>query len=50
MVKAQFKNFDKDETVIFSLIHDQQGWMIDEITSGCNVLTELLQDKSTCMN
>jgi hypothetical protein len=26
-----------------------QGWMIDEITSGCSVLTELLQDKSTCM-
>jgi hypothetical protein len=26
-----------------------QGWMIDEITSGCNVLTEHLQGKSTCM-
>jgi len=24
--------------------------MIDEITPGCNKLTELLQDKSTCMN
>jgi len=50
VVRAQFKNFGKDETVIFNLIHDDQGWMIDEITSGCNKLTELLQDKSTCMN
>lgn len=49
VVKAEFKNFGKDETVIFTLMHDDQGWMIDEITSGCNVLTELLQDKSTCM-
>lgn len=49
VVKAQFKNFGKDERVIFTLMHDDQGWMIDEIISGCNVLTELLQDKSTCM-
>jgi hypothetical protein len=49
VVRAQFKNFGKDETVIFNLIYDE-GWMIDEITSGCNKLTELLQDKSTCMN
>ena len=50
VVRAQFKDFGKDETVIFNLIHDDQGWMIDEIISGCNKLTELLQDKSTCMN
>ena len=49
VVRARFKNFGKDETVIFELIHDDQGWAIDEITSGCNVLTEHLQGKSTCM-
>lgn len=49
VVRARFKNFGKDETVIFELIHDDQGWVIDEITSGCNVLTEHLQGKSTCM-
>jgi hypothetical protein len=42
VVRARFKNFGKDETVIFELIHDDQGWVIDEITSGCNVLTEHL--------
>ena len=34
VVWVQFKNFGKDETVIFNLIHDDQGWMIDEIISG----------------
>jgi hypothetical protein len=50
ILRAQFKNFGKDETVMFTLIHDDQGWIIDEIISGCNKLTELLQDKSACMN
>lgn len=50
VVRAQFKNFGKDETVLFTLIHGDQGWMIDEIISGCNKVTELLQDQSTCMN
>ena len=49
VVRAQFKNFGKDETVIFNLVHDDRGWMIDEITSGCNVLSEHLRGKSTCM-
>jgi hypothetical protein len=49
-VRATFKNFGKNETVIFTLIHDDQGWMIDEIVSGCDVLTEHLRGESTCMN
>jgi hypothetical protein len=49
VVRAQFKNFGKDETVIFTLIHGDQGGMIDEIASGCNVLSEHLRGKSTCM-
>jgi hypothetical protein len=49
VVRARFKNLGKDKTVIFELIHHDQGWAIDEITSGCNVLTEHLQGKSTCM-
>ena len=34
VVWVQFKNFGKDETVIFNLIHDDQSWMIDEIISA----------------
>jgi hypothetical protein len=49
VVRAKFKNFGKDETVIFNLIHDDQGWMIDEIMLGCNLLSEHLRGKSTCM-
>ncbi len=49
VVSAQFKNFDKPVTVMFDLIHDKDGWAIDEIVSGCNKLTEHLQGKSTCM-
>jgi hypothetical protein len=50
VVKADFKNFGKPVTVMFDLIHDKDGWAIDEIVSGCNKLTEHLQGTSTCMD
>ena len=30
------------------LIRDKHGWMIDEMRSGCYVLSEALQQKSKC--
>jgi hypothetical protein len=48
VVQAQFKNFGEDHTVTFDLLHDDKGWMIDEMRSGCYILTELLQEQSNC--
>ena len=47
-VQAKFKNFGEDHTVTFDLLHDDKGWMIDEMRSGCYILTELLQEQSNC--
>ena len=48
VVDAHFKNFGKDHTVTFDLGHDAKGWMIDEMRSGCYILSQLLQDQSNC--
>jgi hypothetical protein len=48
VVQARFKNFGKEHTVTFDLSHDATGWMIDEMRSGCYILSELLQDQSNC--
>jgi hypothetical protein len=29
-------------------LRDKRGWMIDEMRSGCYVLSEALQQKSKC--
>jgi hypothetical protein len=34
--------------VTYDLIRDKHGWMIDEMRSGCYVLSEALQQKSKC--
>ena len=43
VVDAHFKNLGKDTTVTYDLIRDKQGWMIDEMRSGCYVLSDALQ-------
>ncbi len=48
VVDAHFNNLGKDTTVTYDLIRDKQGWMIDEMRSGCYVLSEALQDKAKC--
>ena len=48
VVDAHFKNLGKNTTVTYDLIRDKQGWMIDEMRSGCYVLSEALQDKAKC--
>jgi hypothetical protein len=48
LIRASFKNFGEAHTVTFDLIHDDKGWMIDEVRSGCYILSDMLQDKSTC--
>lgn len=48
VVDAHFKNIGKDTTVTYDLIRDKQGWAIDEMRSGCYILTEVLQGKSKC--
>ena len=48
VVDANFKNLGKDTTVTYDLLRDKRGWMIDEMRSGCYVLSEALQQKSKC--
>ena len=48
VVDANFKNLGKDTTVTYDLLRDKHGWMIDEMRSGCYVLSEALQQKSKC--
>ena len=48
VVDAHFKNLGTDTTVTYDLIRDQQGWAIDEMRSGCYVLSEALQQQSKC--
>jgi hypothetical protein len=42
-VKASFNNFGRPTVVVFDLIHGDQGWVIDEMTSGCQTLTGVLK-------
>jgi hypothetical protein len=45
VVDAHFKNLGEDTTVTYTLIHGDDGWMIDEMTSGCTTLTGVLTDE-----
>jgi len=47
-VQARFKNFGVETSVTYELVHDQDGWMIDEMTSGRCILSEILEARSTC--
>jgi hypothetical protein len=46
VVDASFRNLGKATTVTYDLLRDKRGWMIDEMRSGCYVLSEALQQKS----
>jgi hypothetical protein len=48
VVDARFKNFGKMTFVTYYLVRDKSGWMIDEMRSGCYLLTEALQQKAKC--
>ncbi|HMK41116.1 MAG TPA: hypothetical protein VK451_06115 [Methyloceanibacter sp.] len=48
VVDARFKNFGKITFVTYELVRDRNGWMIDEMRSGCYLLTEALQQKAKC--
>jgi hypothetical protein len=41
-VTARFKNFGRPVTVVFDLVRDGEGWMIEEMTSDCATLTTQL--------
>lgn len=43
-VTARFKNFGEPATVVFDLVRDDKGWMIEEMTSGCTTLTSQISD------
>jgi len=47
-VDARFKNFGKATSVTYDLLRDRHGWIIDEMRSGCYVLSEALQQKAKC--
>lgn len=42
-VKASFVNLGRPTEVVFDLVHDGDGWTIDEMTSGCETLSGLLK-------
>jgi len=48
VVDARFKNFGKLTFVTYYLVRDKHGWTIDEMRSGCYLLTEALQQKAKC--
>jgi hypothetical protein len=48
VVDARFKNFGKMTFVTYELVRGRKGWMIDEMRSGCYLLTEALQQKAKC--
>jgi hypothetical protein len=43
VVDAHFKNLGKSTTVTYDLRRDKDGWMIDEMRSGCYVLSRALK-------
>jgi predicted acylesterase/phospholipase RssA len=43
VVDAHFKNLGKPTTVTYDLRRDKDGWMIDEMRSGCYVLSRALK-------
>lgn len=45
VVDAHFKNLGAPTTVTYDLVHDSEGWAIDEMTSGCTTLTGVLKDE-----
>jgi len=45
VVDAHFKNLGTATTVTDDLVHDSEGWAIDEMTSGCTTLTGVLKDE-----
>ncbi len=48
-VKASFHNGERDVVVVISLIHDEEeGWLVEEMTSGCLTLTDALNWEPKC--
>jgi hypothetical protein len=45
VVEAHFKNLGTATTVTYDLVHDSEGWAIDEMTSGCTTLSGVLKDE-----
>ena len=50
-VLASFDNFDSHEDINFRLIKDKKGWMVNDISTGCEMLSDVLKGRpSTCAN
>ncbi|MGA9604626.1 MAG: hypothetical protein WBQ82_10980 [Methyloceanibacter sp.] len=48
-VLASFDNLDRHEDINFRLIKDKKGWTVDDISTGCDMLSDVLKGKtSTC--
>lgn len=44
-VMAHFSNMDRKESISFDLLREPQGWVVDEISTGCDTLSNVLQGK-----
>ena len=42
-VLASFNNADRKETISFDLLRESQGWVVDEISTGCDTLSGVLK-------
>jgi hypothetical protein len=48
-VLASFDNLDRHEDINFRLIKHKKGWTVDDISTGCDMLSDVLKGKtSTC--
>jgi hypothetical protein len=44
-VTASFSNMDRKEAIRFDLLREPQGWVVDEISTGCDTLSGVLKGK-----
>ena len=42
-VLASFSNMDRKESISFNLLREPQGWVVDEISTGCDTLSGVLK-------
>ena len=42
-ILVRFDNFGRRETISYNLLKDETGWVVDEISTGCDTLSGVLK-------
>jgi len=42
-ILVRFDNFGRRETISYNLLKDENGWVVDEISTGCDTLSGVLK-------